>query len=141
MDNYLLWFLLGFGLLIVELLTGTFFLLMFGIAAFAAGAIAFFGGSFPVQIITAAVAAGIGSYFVHLYRVRNAQEQMPSMDAGQAVRFEAWVDEGARVARVQYRGAPWEARVDGDAQVQPNAMLYILNVNGNTLTVTHTRPQ
>lgn len=54
MDSYLLWLLLGFGLLIVELLTGTFYLLMFGIAAFAAAAVAFFGQGFPIQIMTAA---------------------------------------------------------------------------------------
>ena len=33
------------------------------------------------------------------------------LDRGQAVVLEGWVDEGARVARVKYRGSSWDARL------------------------------
>ncbi|MBF8270807.1 MAG: hypothetical protein HW386_2516 [Gammaproteobacteria bacterium] len=140
MDSYLIWILVGFGLVIVELLTGTFYLLVLGLAAFGAAAVAFLGLSFPIQAITATVMTAAGSWLVHLYRVKNSQQQMPSMDYAQPVKFEAWVDQGARIARVQYRGAPWEAKVEGDVQVEPGSSLYIIATDRNTLTVTKTRP-
>jgi len=33
MEHYIIWLLIGFGLMIVELITGTFYLLVLGIAA------------------------------------------------------------------------------------------------------------
>ena len=140
MENYLIWFIIGFSLIIIELLTGTFYLFVLGIAAFGGAIAAYFGQGFEVQIIATAVVASIGSYLVHAYRVKTAQQKMPSMDYAQLVKFEAWVDQGARIARVMYRGAPWEAKVEGDAQVEPGSSLYILATKGNTLTITKTRP-
>ena len=140
MENYLAWVLIGFCLVIVELLSGTFYLLVLGIAAFGAAAVAFFDLSFPIQAITAAVVAAAGSWLVHLYRVKNSQQKMQSMDYAQPVKFEAWVDQGAGIARVQYRGTTWEAKVEGDTQVEPGSSLYIVTADGNTLTVTKNRP-
>ena len=140
MDNYLIWILAGFGLVIVELLTGTFYLLVLGLAAFGAAVVAFLGAAFPIQAITATVMAAVGSWLVHLYRVKNSQQQMRSIDYAQPVKFEAWVDQGACVARVLYRGAPWEAKVEGDARIETGSSLYILATDRNTLTVSKTRP-
>lgn len=141
MDAYLLWLLAGLALVIVELLTGTFYLLVLGAAAFAAGAAAWLGGGFPAQAITAAVIAFVGAYFVHAYRARNLARQMPSIDAGQPASFEHWVDEGARLARVRYRGASWDARVEGfEGGIEPGATVYVLAADGNTLRVAKNRP-
>ncbi len=140
MDNYIVWLLIGFCLMIVELLTGTFYLLVLGLAAFGGAAVAYLGQGFPIQVIATAVVASIGSYLVHAYRVRNAQQQMQSIDFAQPVIFEAWVDQDSCIARVRYRGAPWEARVEGDAEIKPGGSLYILTADRNTLTVTKTRP-
>ena len=136
MDAYLLWLLAGLALVIVEFLTGTFYLLVLGAAAFAAGAAAWLGGGFPAQAITAAIIAFVGAYFVHAYRARNAARQMPSIDAGQPASFEHWVDEAARLARVRYRGASWDARLEETgAPPQPGAVLYVLATEGNRLRV------
>jgi membrane protein implicated in regulation of membrane protease activity len=140
MDNYLLWLLVGFALVIAELLTGTFYLLMLGIAAFGAGAAAWFGLGFPAQAVAAGVIAAAGSWLVHVYHAKNALQQMKPMDQAQPVTFEQWLNQDARLARVRYRGATWEARVEGDAAIDPGGMLYILAADGNTLTVTKTRP-
>ena len=140
MDSYLVWILAGFGLVIVELVSGTFYLLVLGLAAFGAAAVAYLGSSFPIQAVTATVMAAVGSWLVHLYRIKNSQLQMPSMDYAQPVKFEAWVDQGARIARVQYRGAPWEAKVEGEAQIESGSSLYIIATDRNTLTVSKTRP-
>ena len=68
------------------------------------------------------------------------RSQMAQVDAGQPASFENWVDQGARLARVRYRGASWDALVDGDAAVESGAMLYVVSTNGNTLKVTSRRP-
>lgn len=140
MDPALLWAIAGLALVIVELLTGTFYLLMLGLAAFGAAGAAWLGYEFAVQVIVAAVVAGVGCYAVHFYRVRNKAEQMPPIDAGMPASFESWIDAGARLARVRYRGASWEAHVQGGEGVQPGATVYVLGVDGNTLKVAKNRP-
>ena len=140
MEEDFLWAILGLTLVIIELLTGTFYLLVLGIAAFGAALAAWLGQAFPVQTIVAAVISGFGCYGVHVYRAKNATQQMPNVDAGQPASFENWVDQGARLARVNYRGASWDALVDGDAAVDTGAMLYVVSANGNTLKVTTRRP-
>ena len=140
MDEDFLWAILGLTLVIVELLTGTFYLLVLGLAAFGAALAAWFGQGFPVQSIVAAVIAALGCYGVHVYRAKNSTRQMAHVDAGQPASFENWVDQGARLARVRYRGTSWDALVDGDAAVDAGAMLYVITANGNTLKVTTRRP-
>jgi membrane protein implicated in regulation of membrane protease activity len=140
MEAYLAWALLGLALVITELLTGTFYLLVLGVAAFGGGATAWFGGGFAAQCVAAAVLALLGAYLVHAYRARNAAQQMAPIDAGQPANFESWVDQPARLARVRYRGASWEARLDADAALQPGALVYVLAAEGNTLKVSARRP-
>jgi membrane protein implicated in regulation of membrane protease activity len=140
MEAYLIWLLAGLALVIAELITGTFYLLVLGVAAFGAGAAAWLGGGFPSQVITATVVAGVGVYLVHVYRARNAAQQMQPIDAGQPANFESWVDQAAGLARVRYRGASWEARLDGGDSPQPGAVLYVLAAEGNTLKVSAKRP-
>jgi membrane protein implicated in regulation of membrane protease activity len=140
MEEDFLWAILGLSLVIVELLTGTFYLLMLAIAAFGAALAAWLGQGFGVQAVVSAVIAAAGCYGVHVYRAKNVKEQMPSIDAGQPASFENWVDPGARLARVSYRGASWDATVDGDEAVDAGAMLYVVTTHGNTLKVTTRRP-
>lgn len=140
MDESLAWAVIGLTLVIVELLTGTFYLLMLGVAAFGAALAAYFGQAFPVQAVVAGVVSALGAYMVHAYRVRNRAQQMPSIDQGQPANFEAWVDAGAQRARVRYRGASWDAQIAEPGALEPGAMLYVVKVNGSTLTVSRTRP-
>jgi membrane protein implicated in regulation of membrane protease activity len=135
-----LWAILGLVLVIVELLTGTFYLLMLGIAAFGAALAAWLGQPIGVQAVVAALVSAAGCYGVHVYRAKNAKGQMAPIDAGQPASFENWIDAGARLARVRYRGASWDAVVDGEEAVDAGAMLYVVTANGNTLKVTARRP-
>lgn len=135
-----MWVLGGLALVIAELLTGTFYLLMLGIAAFGGGIAAWLGQGFPLQALAACVVAAAGSYFVHVYHAKNAREQMRPVDHAQPVTFEEWVNREARLARVRYRGASWEARVEGNDALDAGGMLYIVATDGNTLTVNKTRP-
>ena len=140
MEVHYLWLLAGLALVIAELVTGTFYLLVLGVAAFGAGAAAWLGAGFPGQAIAAVVVAGVGAYLVHAYRARNAAQQMRSIDAGQPANFESWVDQAAGLARVRYRGASWEARLEGGDAPQPGAVLYVLAAEGNMLRVSARRP-
>ena len=138
MDEDFLWAILGLALVIVELLTGTFYLLMLGIAAFGAALAAWLGpGVRRAGVVVAAVIAAAGCYGVHVYRAKNAAQQMPPIDAGQPASFESWVDQGARLARVRYRGASLGcARGWRGGARSPARMLYVLATDGNTLKVT-----
>jgi membrane protein implicated in regulation of membrane protease activity len=140
MDPALAWAILGLVLVIAELLSGTFYLLMFGAAAFGAAVVAYFGQPFAPQAIVATAIAGFGCYGVHVYRARNRAEQMPPIDAGMPASFESWIDAAARLAKVRYRGATWEARVDGAEGLEPGATVYVLAADGNTLKVAKNRP-
>jgi membrane protein implicated in regulation of membrane protease activity len=140
MDPAIVWAIIGLVLVIVELLTGTFYLLMLGVAAFGAGAAAYFGLNFAMQSMVAALVAGIGCYGVHVYKAKNRAQQMAPIDAGMPARFESWLDAGARLARVRYRGASWDARVEGVEALEPGATLYVLAADGNTLRVARNRP-
>jgi len=135
-----LWAILGLVLVIIELLSGTFYLLMLGLAAFGAALAAWLGQPFGVQAIVAAAVSAAGCYGVHVYRAKNVKGQMAPIDAGQPASFENWIDQGARLARVQYRGASWDALVDGEGSVASGALLYVVSTNGNTLKVTVHRP-
>ena len=140
MEEDFLWAILGLALVIIELLSGTFYLLMLGIAAFGAALAAWLGQPFGVQAVVAAVVSAAGCYGVHVYRAKNVKGQMAPIDAGQPASFENWIDAGARLARVRYRGASWDALVEGEASVDSGAMLYVVSTNGNTLKVTDRRP-
>ena len=139
MDPALAWAIVGLVLVIAELLSGTFYLLMLGIAAFGAAAAAYVAQSFPVQCVVAVVIAAAGCYGVHVYRARSAGKRMAPIDAGMPANFESWLDAGARLARVRYRGASWDARVEGNEAMEPGATLVVLAADGNTLKVAKNR--
>ena len=107
MDAALAWAIAALVLVIAELLSGTFYLLMLALAAFGAAAAAYFDQSFPTQCVVAALLGAIGCYGVHIYRARSAATRMPPIDTGMPASFESWLDAGARLARVRYRGASW----------------------------------
>jgi membrane protein implicated in regulation of membrane protease activity len=140
MDHATLWGVTGLVLVIVELVTGTFYLLMLGIAAFGAALAAWLGFEFSVQTVVAIVVSVVGCWGVHIYKARNRAQQMAPLDAGMPASFERWLDAGERLAKVRYRGASWEARVEGLEAIDPGATVYVLAADGNTLRVAKNKP-
>jgi membrane protein implicated in regulation of membrane protease activity len=140
MDPAMAWAIAGLLLVISELLTGTFYLLMLAVAAFGAAGAAYFGQTFPIQCVVACVVAAAGCYAVHVWRARNSGPGMAPIDAGMPATFENWIDVGARLARVRYRGASWDARVEDSEALEPGAMLYVVATEGNTLKVAKRNP-
>ena len=145
-EPYVAWILAGFVLVIAELLTGTFFLLVLGLAAFAGGLMAVYSPAFYLQALTAAVVAVVGTFWVKSRR-RLLQEGSPmaSLDIGQSVSFETWINPVARHARVRYRDTRWDAFIENDASgasdlaTAPGDVFYIVGMEGNTLTVSRQR--
>ena len=85
--------------------------------------------------------SAVGCYGVHVYKARNSKQQMAPIDAGMPASFEGWLDAGARLARVRYRGASWDARVEGpDGMLEPGTTVYVVASEGNTLRVAKNRP-
>ena len=139
-ENYLIWLIVGFALVIAELVTGTFFLLVLGIAAFAGSATAWFGLGFWVEALCAATVGVAGVFWVRRQRKTLQQPDMASLDVGQTVVFDVWVSRDQGAARVTYRNTQWDAEVEGEREIDQGQVLYIHAVDGNTLKVAKTKP-
>ena len=140
MDLSLAWLIAGVALIVTELVTGTFYLLVLGIAALVGSGIGYAGGALVWQSLVSAAVAVAGVVWVHQYRKRTVASPMQGLDVGQPAAFDSWVNQGAGHARVRYRDALWDAQVSGGASVEPGEVLYVTSVDGNTLKVSKTRP-
>lgn len=140
MDTPLIWLIAGFVLVITELVTGTFYLLVLGIAGLVGAGVAYAGGAFVWSAIAAAIVALAGVVGVHRYKRKMLPGRMRGLDVGQPAAFESWVNQGAGHARVRYRDALWDAQVADGAAAEPGEVLYVAAVDGNTLKVSKTRP-
>ncbi len=139
MEQYIWWAVAGMGLIIVELVTGTFFLLILGLAAFGGALAAYLNMSFAVQVGVFAVLAAIGMFMVSRYRVGGRKGGMRSLDYGHPVELESWEDEAHGMAKVRHRNATWDAKVTGP-HAPGEATFYITSVDGNTLHVSSNKP-
>jgi membrane protein implicated in regulation of membrane protease activity len=142
MQPALAWLLGGLLLVVVELMTGTFYLLILGIAAGIGSLIAFFDQPLWVQAVIAAITAGVGGFLVNRYhRAVNASSPKDTAnDVGQTVTIESWVSESQRLARVRYRGTTWDADVLGNDRAEVGARLYVVATQGSRLKVSSVRP-
>ena len=108
-----LWWLITGSIVAVELLTGTFYLLMVAIGLACAALCAHLGASVVVQIVVAAVVGGGAVVAWHLKQTRSQAEPPAqanpnvNLDIGEVVLITAWNLDGT--ADVQYRGARWTA--------------------------------
>jgi membrane protein implicated in regulation of membrane protease activity len=144
MELWLIWVIAGFVLVIAEMVTGTFYLLVIGIGAFVGALVAWLGGNELVQAVVSGGVAVAGTIAVHHWHHRNRLDKPGEgnfLDRGQPVVLEGWANETARIARVKYRGASWDARLArADERPAPGTTLYIEGQEGNTLVVATAPP-
>ena len=144
MDLWLGWLIAGFVLVIAELVTGTFYLLVIGLGAFAGAVVAWAGGNELVQAVAGGAVAMGGAWYVHHWHAAHRQKDAGFanlLDRGEAVVLESWTHEATGRARVRYRGTSWDARVaEPAARPVPGATLYIEGQEGNTLVVASAPP-
>lgn len=116
MDNSTWWWLLAVGLVAVELITGTFLLIMLALGAAAGALCAHMGMGLNSQL---AAAAFVGALSVAIWYFRQHKERLKqplgeqqspdlSLDLGQSVHVAQWHADGT--AQVSYRGATWSAK-------------------------------
>jgi membrane protein implicated in regulation of membrane protease activity len=134
MSDSTIWWLLAGGLVAMELLSGTFYLLMLSLGLVAAALVAHAGASVTVQL-TAAAVVGCGSVLAwHRAKKRSTLSAPPNadgnLDIGALVQVQAWSQ--ARTSSVHYRGAQWAAELLVNEQPEAGAHR-IVEVKGNLL--------
>lgn len=137
MAGYVWWFVIGFGLLVAELLTGTFYLLVIAVAMGAAGLAALLGAPFALQLVIAAAIGLGGSLWLRNTKWgkrlhERGDDRVQNMDIGQSLRVDQWTP--ARTSRAQYRGATWEVELAPGEQ--PTAGDFVIReIHANRLIV------
>jgi membrane protein implicated in regulation of membrane protease activity len=114
MSSTVIWFVVAFGLLVLELLSGTFYLLVIALALAAAGLASWSGAPVALQLVVAAAIAVGGSIWLRRTRFgkrlhERGDDRVQNMDVGQSLRVEHWT--AARTARASYRGATWDVEL------------------------------
>jgi membrane protein implicated in regulation of membrane protease activity len=139
MDSFWWWLIAAIVVIAVELTTGTVYLLMGAIGLAAGGLAAWLGYSFAMQLLVAAALATLGCLVVQRVRARmpaQAESQRNAnvqIDLGNMVTVSDWQADGT--ALVQYRGAPWAAKLDaGQGEARAGAHT-IVALQGNTLVL------
>lgn len=133
-----IWWLLAGAAVAVELLTGTFYLLMLALGMCAAALAAHMGAGQVVQLLIASLVGG-GAVVAWHWKKKRSRSEPPaqanpnvSMDIGETVHINTWNPDGT--ASVQYRGANWTAV--HRAGVSPTAGTHrIAELIGNRLLV------
>ena len=133
MQAYMGWWILAAALVGVELTSGTFYLLVYGVAAAVAGVAAWLGAGMVVQLLTAAGIAALGTLALRHWKrsTDHPESTVQDMDIGQTVQVESW--QNGR-GQVKYRGALWDAEAES-AGVDDTRPLVIRAVKGNTLVL------
>lgn len=133
-----LWWLLAGGLVALELLSGTFYLLMLSLGVAGAAIAAHLGASVTVQLVVAAV---LGGGFVVAWR--SVKKRQPptlpaganrdvNLDIGETLHIDAWNEDGTSTAH--YRGANWSVELRTGA-ASSAGLHRIVEVVGSRLVV------
>ena len=111
MADATMWWVLAGVLVALELVTGTFYLLMLSLGAVAAALTAMAGHGLTTQLVVAAVIGGLGAVLLGQWRKRQTTTLQEAhdqhLDLGATVQVDAWDAQGT--AQVKHRGAAWTA--------------------------------
>lgn len=132
MSAYILWWIVALALVGLELTTGTFYLLVYGVAAAAAGIAAWLGMGLVAQLVIAAVIGIAGTVALKKWRRAEATDaDLQDLDIGHSVALETWQN---GKGQVKYRGALWDAEAESP-EVDAGRPLYIRAMRGSVLVV------
>lgn len=138
MDESTIWWLAAGAVVVTELLTGTFYLLMVAVGLVAAALAAHLGLPMTVQIVTAAIVGG--GAVVAWYLIKKRRPGDPSaradrsvnLDVGETIMIESWGPDGTTA--VKYRGATWTA-IHRPGVTPSTGMHRVAELVGNRLLV------
>jgi membrane protein implicated in regulation of membrane protease activity len=143
MTDSTLWWLLAGAAIVLELLTGTFYLLMLATGLVAGALAAHAGASLTVQIVVAALVGGGAVMGWNLFRKKNAAGTRVganpdvNLDIGETVQVESWQPDGS--TSVKYRGAQWKA-VHATGALPSHGAHRIVEVRGSQLVIEKREP-
>lgn len=112
MEAYWVWWLAAVALVIAEMSSGTFYLIAVASGLAVAGVVAYLGVAWSGQVAVAALLCSASVAWIYRWKQRNAsphEQANLAYDIGQSVHVVQWADE--RHARVNYRGAEWDAEL------------------------------
>ena len=134
MDYPTLWWLIAGALVVAELLSGTFYLLMLSLGAAAAALTAHANGSLTLQIVTASLVGGaaVVRWNIKQKPSNDAQDTNIHLDIGETVTVEAWDAQGQ--AHVKHRGAQWTAVWTASQAPEPG-LHRIVEITGSRLVL------
>ncbi len=135
MSAWIWWMVLALGLLILELLTGTFYLMVIAVALAAGGLANLAGASFELQLVVASAIGLAGSLWLRrsrFGRLTGEADALQNLDVGQVVRVERWST--GNTARATYRGAEWDV-VLAAGETPASGEFVIRSVQGSRLVV------
>jgi membrane protein implicated in regulation of membrane protease activity len=132
-DPLVLWLALTGLLVVVELLTGTFYLLVFGACALAAAGVAVAQSSVALQLVVFSVTAAFGVFGKIPTKLKRAlaknAPEVTATDVGASVVVTSVGSHGD--FRVLYRGAEWTAVLQGEfPTVREGQQLRVVRVDG-----------
>ena len=137
MNESTIWWLIAGSLVGIELMTGTFYLLMLAIGA-SAGAIAAHAQlSFTSQLIAGSAIGGLAVILWRTYslqKLKSHPEQVSAqhLDIGEAVEVHEWLNNGT--AQVKHRGTNWTA-ICAKGISKDLGVYQIQDIQGNTLVL------
>ncbi|MFA9275837.1 MAG: NfeD family protein [Candidatus Aquirickettsiella gammari] len=119
MEAWTWWLVLAGVVVICELFTGTFYLLMFALGLASAAVVSLFTSSVQMQMLIAAVIGSAATLALHKskygWKERSdaARDPNVNIDIGQQLTVDEWQDQGngVSVARTKYRGAMWDVEL------------------------------
>lgn len=133
------WWLLAGGAVALELLTGTFFLLMLAVGLAAGAIAAHLGVGLAGQFLAAALVGGGAIVLWQRWRQTRVAASSPranrdvNLDIGQTVHVPQWEPDGT--ARIRYRGADWTVQLQTGHLPQSPGSYQIVAVEGSRLLV------
>jgi len=142
MTHWMLWFGLAGILVVLEMFTGTFYLLMVAIGFVAGGLTALANGTASLQLLAAGVVGVIATYGLRRSKwgktARRDAQRDPNvnLDIGQTLVVNEWGggQGGVQTSRAMYRGAMWDVELDAGARARPGTYV-IREVRGSRLVV------
>lgn len=146
MSDWMLWWGLAALLMIFEMFTGTFYLLMCAIGLASGGLAALIGAGIELQLVVAASVSILSTYSLRRSRfgktsvIDATRDPNVNLDIGQALHVGSWSQgEGeVKTARVAYRGAQWDVELAAGEEAVPGSFV-IQEVRGSRLIVTRNR--
>lgn len=136
MTAWLFWLLISASLIVAEIFTLSFYLLLAGIGALVASGLAATGFNDITQVVVAALVTLVGWFLLQKYKPQNQHPDHRTnpdlnMDIGQTVRLASISSDGK--ISVILRGARWDAQID-DGSIPDQTKDYIISkIDGSIL--------